>query len=306
VITRIAQGDGCNGVIGCLSSSNGIVLGGDSSARLAATLELRSAAAAHSAWFGGKAPLPGLVILDAGSARNAKFVSAKAWTLNYARSTESLAGEDGAPLRVVDRWAPFAIDNATAEFDVARPGVLAHEICHRHAYRAFQQAWGPNRVLPDMLDEVAAISCESKDMKAERVRQFARSFTQRNFIPWRDFLGTRHPLKNEEAMKAMSRLAKPGSGAVAFDIQPGSVYGLKLAIFYSQAAAFGAFLDVRSCKGKRVFGQLLSTYDPRQDLDHWLHFNGARFCLPLSVAAFEDSFSRFIQQGRQRSPKGEG
>jgi hypothetical protein len=304
---RLPENDGCNGVIGCLSSSNGIVLGGDSAARLAATRELQSAAAARSAWFGGRAPRPGLVILDAGSARNAKFVTAKDWTLNYARLADNRAEGDGPSRRGDDGGAadvPFAVDAAGAEFDVTRPGVLAHEICHRHAHRAFEQAWGPNSVLPDMLDEVVAVSCESKDMKEERIRQFARSVTQGNSIPWRDFLNTRHPLKNQDAMKAMSRLAKPGSGAVTFDIRPGSAYGLKLAVFYSQAAAFGAFLDARSCKGKRVFGQLLSTYDSRQDLDYWLHVNGARFCLPLSVAAFEDAFSRFIAQAGSDRARG--
>lgn len=147
-----------------------------------------------------------------------------------------------------------------------------------------------------MLDEVAAISCESATMKDERLHQFARSFSKGSYIPWQAFLATKHPLKGDEAMKAMSRLARPGSGTVTFDIRSGSAYGSKLAIFYSQAAAFGAFLEARSCKGMRVFGHLLSTYDSRRGLDQWLRVNGARFCLPSSIGAFETAFSRHIEQ----------
>jgi hypothetical protein len=293
---RQLASDDCNAVIDCLSSRYGIVLGSDAAARVAAMRELRSAAAAYSDWLDGKVPPPGLVILDLKAAHNAKFIRESEWTLNFARSGSGQSGGGEELIRRGD--TPFTASETSGEFDVTRPGILAHEICHYHASRAFKQAQGGSSRLPDMLDEVAAISCESEDMKNERVRQFAQSFTQRSFIAWTAFLETRHPLKNQEAMNAINRLAKPASGVVAFDIPPGSAYGSKLAIFYSQAAAFGAFLDARSCKGKQAFGQLLSTYDPRQGLDRWLHSNGARFCLPSSVAAFEESFSQYIEQSR--------
>lgn len=303
---RFPDGDGCNGVIGCLSSTNGIVLGRDASARHAAARELDSAAAAYFAWF-GKLPPDGLIILNVMSADNAKFIAGTEWTLNYTRSAVSDEGGDrpAPPQRTGDAGAPetpFAISETSAEFDIARPGVLAHEICHRHASRAFEQAWGREADFPHMLDEVAAISCESEAMKDERTRQFLRSFATGDYIPWRSFLTTKHPLKDDETMKAMSRLAPLGSGTVAFDIQPGSVYGAKLAVFYSQAAAFGAFLEARSCKGMRVLGHLLSTYDRRQGLDRWLRSNGPRFCLPSSVQAFETAFAHYMGQvGGDRS-----
>lgn len=289
--------DGCNGVMDCFASTNGIVLGGDAPMRLAAARDLDSAAAAYSAWFDRKAPPDGLIILDEQSRLSSKLVDTKAWTLDYARSANN-GGEGSRPenrsgAKGAASESPFAISETSSEFDVARPGVLAHEICHRHASRAFEQAWGTARDFPHMLDEVAAISCESESMKDERLRQFARSFAKGDFIPWRTFLATGHPLKDDATLKAMSRLARPGSGTVTFDIRPGSAYGLKLALFYSQAAAFGAFLKARSCRGMQVLGHLLSTYDQQKGLDRWLRSNGSRFCLPSSLEAFETAFSNY-------------
>jgi hypothetical protein len=108
-------------------------------------------------------------------------------------------------------------------------------------------------------------------------------------------------LKDKESIEAMSRLVKSGSGAVTFDVPSGSTYGGKLAIFYAQAAAFGAFLEARSCKGRQVYGQLLSTLDRGQDLDRWLRSNGTRLCLPNSAGAFERSFSLFIARWTGRT-----
>ncbi|HEX8126670.1 MAG TPA: hypothetical protein VF548_13925 [Allosphingosinicella sp.] len=292
---------------------NGVVIGRDSRERLLAARELDSAAASYSAWFPGKPAVAGLVLLDSSAARRASLVRGTSWTLTY--DLASKPGMEGlsaiarpGPSNARD-WARgkgplLAARDKNVVFDVTRPGVLAHEICHRHAARAFAQAWSPSRKLPDMLDEVAAISCETEELKAGRLELFARLFADGKLIPWDGFLVTRHPLKEDPAM--IRALAGLGKGAVAFDIKPGSSYELKVALFYAQAAAFGDFVNRRSCRGRQAIGNLLATYDPREGLDHWLRSSGARFCLPASVGKFEESFSQAMGQGAagRRRPVG--
>jgi hypothetical protein len=156
---------------------------------------------------------------------------------------------------------------------------------------------GADEILPDMLDEVAAISCETRHLRSAKLDLFARLFGEGKLIPWDGFLVTRHPLKADPAMiRALAQLGKSGRGAMAFDLKPGSSYAGKVALFYSQGAAFGDFISTRSCRGRQAIGGLLATYDPREGLDQWLRSNGARFCLPTSISGFEESFSRFVQQ----------
>jgi hypothetical protein len=270
--------------------------------------ELQFAASSYSGWFDGQAGLPGLVILDASARDDGRFIRETAWTIIYDRSPAWSMGGDGrpyAPQKAGPRDSAvnaksFALSRAGGEFDLTRRGILAHEICHKYAFQAFEQAWGGGRVFPDMLDEAAAISCESEQMKAERISQFAEQFAKGAAIPWHEFLATKHPFKDGEAMKELRRLAGAGRGAVTFDISPGSPYEAKIGIFYSQAAAFGAFVSERSCKGTQAIGALLSTYDPRHDLDQWLRSNGARLCLPNSIDAFEKSFFEYIDKWKSK------
>jgi hypothetical protein len=197
------------------------------------------------------------------------------------------------------RGVSLAISRGHGGFDMTTPGVLAHEICHRYAARAFAQAWRRSRRLPDMVDEIAAISCEPEEMKASRLDLFARLFAEGKSIPWEEFLITGHPLKTDPAMvRALAQLGKSGKGAATFEIKPGSTHGSKVALFYAQAAAFGEFLTVRSCRASQAIGGLLTTYDPHTGLDQWLRSRGADFCLPSSLAGFKQSFAHFIKQGR--------
>lgn len=101
-------------------------------------------------------------------------------------------------------------------------------------------------------------------------------------------------------IRALEQLSKSGRGAGVFDIKPGSSYGSKVAVFYSQAAAFGDFVNTRSCRGSQAIGSLLTTYDARTGLDQWLRSNGAGFCLPDSLARFDQSFALFMKQGKSR------
>lgn len=304
---RLPELASCGGAPDCLAKAHGVVIGRDATARLAAARELDSAAASYAAWFQGKTAAAGLVILDAAAAGNSSAVRGTSWTLTYdlgaKQATDGVSGppRPGPPdARLGDasgNGVIRAVSRDNGEFDVSRPGVLAHEICHRYASRAFAQAWRRKRRLPDMLDEVAAISCETEELRDERLALFARMFAAGKVIPWDEFLTTRHPLKSDPAMiRAMKRLGNPGQGAVAFEIKPGSSHEGKVALFYAQAAAFEAFVSAGSCKGKQAIGQLLTTYDPQTGLDPWLRTYGARLCLPSSVPAFQKSFARYVKQ----------
>ncbi|MFL6843385.1 MAG: hypothetical protein ACJ8ER_00710 [Allosphingosinicella sp.] len=157
--------------------------------------------------------------------------------------------------------------------------------------------------MPDMLDEVAAISCETDELKRTRLDLFAQLFAEGKIIGWDAFLATRHPLKTDPAMiRALSALEKSGGSAVTFDIKPGSSYARKVALFYSQGAAFGAFVRARSCAGERVIGLLLTTYDPGEGLDRWLHTKGAGLCLPGSAKQFGEAFVQFMRHSRSARP----
>lgn len=310
---KVPEPASCGEATDCLASAHGVVIGHDASARLAATRELQSAAASYSAWFPGDSPLAGLVVLDAAAAGKTSIVRGTFWTLNYdlaarpvldgnsdfLRSGPRNTGLDGAS----GNRTSLAAGRENGEFDMARPGVLAHEICHRYAARVFARVWGRSRSGSDMLDEVAAISCETEELRAGRLDLFARLFADGKLIPWESFLVTRHPLKTDQAMiRTLRQLGAHGRGAVTFDIKPGSSYGSKVALFYSQAAAFGDFVSTRSCRGRRTIGALLATYDPREGLDQWLRSSGAEFCLPTSTGEFEETFSQFMKQGTGRPP----
>jgi hypothetical protein len=155
-----------------------------------------------------------------------------------------------------------------------------------------------------MLDEVAAISCETQELKRARLDQFARRFADGKLIPWDRFLVTRHPLKTDAAMvRALSQLRRSGKSAVVFDIKPGSSYAGKVALFYSQAATFGEFVSARSRRGREAIGELLATYDPREGLDQWLRAHGTGLCLPPSTAEFEASFAAFVRQRNAAEPR---
>lgn len=296
----------CLGAPSCLQSEHGVVVGRDDSARRAAVRELGSAAATHRQWFDGRPASPGLVLLDPAAKAHVRRIRGTRWTLTYdlaiQRAAESLAGPPqipagGAARDERDPATPFSVSRSNGDFDVARPGVLAHEICHRHALRAFDSAWRGKTALPDMLDEVAAISCETDALRASRLDLFARLFAAGELISWNGFLATRHPLKTDpEMIRTLARLGKAGAGAVTFDIEPGSAHEGKVALFYSQAAAFGDFVAARSCRGRRAIGALLTTYDPRQGLDRWLRDRGAALCLPRSLGEFEPAFEAFVRR----------
>jgi hypothetical protein len=248
-------------------------------------------------------------MLDGAVAGQASLVRGTAWTLTYdLPAGGAMDGDPAFPksgrggIRMKENF--LAARRGNAEFDVTRPGVLAHEICHRYAARAFAKAWGRATFLPDMLDEVAAISCESEVLRAARVDLFAGLFADGKVIPWDEFLVTKHPLKSDPAMvQALKRLDKPGQAAVTFDIEPGSSYEGKVALFYSQAAAFGEFVGAHSCSGRHAIGELLATYDPRGGLDPWLRDHGRDLCLPNNASEFERAFARFF---RNRQATGSG
>jgi hypothetical protein len=149
-----------------------------------------------------------------------------------------------------------------------------------------------------MLDEVAAISCEPNAEKQDRIALFAQLLEQGRTIPWEGFLQAGHPLKTEAARKLLLGVGKRDRGAVAFDVAPGSSYEREIALFYSQAAAFGEFMKARSCVGAGAIGRLLTTYDPREGFDRWLHGNATGLCLPGSVKEFGNSFDQFIRHKR--------
>jgi hypothetical protein len=295
----------CGGASDCLASAPGVVIGRDASARRAAGRELLSAATSYSAWFPGEKAAPGLIVLDKAAAGKASLVRGTLWTLKYDLAAKPAldgglprpAGPKAATHGAWGNGTSLAVSQENGEFDVTRPGVLAHEICHRHASRAFARTWRRRVALPDMLDEVAAISCEGEELRAARFDLFARLFADGKVIPWDGFLVTKHPLKSDPAtIRALASLGNSGRDTVTFEIKRGSSYERKVALFYSQAAVFGDFLATHSCQGRQAIGNLLVTYDPRETLDQWLRSNGTRLCLETSVGEFEEAFWGFMKQ----------
>jgi hypothetical protein len=299
---------GCGALANCLATPHGIILGRDPAARAVAANELRFAAGAYRGWLGEEAP-PGLLILDTRAKKDSGRVGGTAWTMTYDLVGDSAmagpvpASDASTAQGGADSDEPLAVSRANSDFDITRRGVLAHEICHKYASFAFNRIWSGQRRLPDMLDEVAAISCETNVSRSQRVRLFASRFAKGQAIPWRGFLATAHPLKGDAAVsKVLESLGTDGKNTVTFDIRPGSRYEGQIALFYSQAAAFGGFLETGACKGKAAIGRLLTTYDPEAGFDSWLKANGREFCLPSSSAEFGRLFGQHLaKQGGLRA-----
>jgi hypothetical protein len=279
----------CTGLHNCLSATPGVVLGGDPALRIKAQRDLRLAAATYAAWLGRDAPR-GAVVLDAAARGSSKSLDGMSWRLTYdatMREALAAAGEGSGP-------------------SLDRPGVLAHEICHKYASLVFRGSRGEDRTIPDMLDEVAAVSCETQALRDERLDDFSRYFGAGGTIPWRRFLLARHPLKASPAMMAaVQSLQASGKATVTFDLKQGSSSARDVGLFYGQAAAFIEFVKVRSCRGQRAIGELLVSYEPGAGLDPWLRAHGAALCLPTSEPAFARSFAQFMaarrREGRAKS-----
>ena len=296
----------CRGIERCLSSLHGIILGGSSSSRNAAKRELQQAASTYYSWT-GKSPPSGAVALDQAARRSFESLGAISWRLTFdptiarnlraaiVRANDSASGAKSSSPNESEK-SPLPDYEGNSTYDLDRPGVLAHEICHKYASLLFDSVWHKRRDFPDMLDEVAAISCESRQLKSERLDEFSRLVGQGEVIPWDTFLLTEHPLKSDKSINdALQRLQASGSNTVTFSLGTDSSYTRKTDLFYNQGAAFGEFLRTKSCYGGRALGELLVSYDQKKGLNAWLSSHGPRMCLPSSTATLGRAIREFIE-----------
>lgn len=274
----------CSQLADCMSSKHGIIVGRDTAARNAAHQELDLAAATYATWL-NRAPPPGVVILDPKRADAFDVVAAGSqsgmfWRLTYGEAVREASGAAG---------------HGAARLD--RPGVLAHEICHKYATVAFGAARQRNQALPAMLDELAAVSCETQALRSERLQEFSRHFFNEDTIPWEHFLAAPHPLTGSRAAEEAMRAARlSGRSTLTFTLPPASSLARDVEVFYGQAGAFVEFVRVRSCKGLGAVGSLLLTYDSERGLEAWLRSNGHALCLPTSTRAFAREFQEFMSR----------
>jgi len=291
--------------------SPGIIIGGDAESREKAQQELLDAADTYFLWTHQAAPF-GAIILNQRISENEKqhVINGRdlSWSLNYdltvakglsaalsrAKANSPTPSNAGLPVRNV-----VIVDDVKDFYSVGgRSGVLAHEICHKYASVLWKRSWNGKRALPDMLDEMAAISCETQPAKTERLIQFSK-YADSSYIPFDNSLNTAHPLKTGSRIAAkLQGLALSGQKTLSFQLPSGSDSSKGVAVFYGQAGAFIDYLQASSCSSNKVLGRLLTSYDPESSFDNWLRLNGASLCLPTSVTELDRLFRLYVARNR--------
>jgi hypothetical protein len=157
----------------------------------------------------------------------------------------------------------------------------AHEVCHAF----FTNAMG-NRPTADVLEEIAAISCESDKGISVRVADFKRLFGERQLMPWDEFLQLEHPLKSEpEFAELIGGAVDKAKTSVSFTIDNRSPLGLNIDRFYSQSALFISVWK-ELCPKQNVLGDLAAKLSSGVKFSSWIA-NKTIKCGPRNVEEFD-------------------
>lgn len=279
----------CTKHTSCYAVGSVYVVGAPEDQKLSIAEALKNAARSYRTWAMAEPP-PGLILFDK-SVRLSDSISGRAgWKFSYdtkrdphynfgraSHSSEApLTGEAGQPGTSLDS------------------SVLAHEVCHKYAQYLFSETRSSSNKLPDAVNEIAAVSCESADRKRERLKEFRGLYKQGRHVAWGAFLSSSHPLKDTlllTKIKSFGTAAKSNHMTFTFDRNSG--LGSKVEAFYGQSAAVATFLESRNCADASAVGRLIKEYDAKLGLGPWL---ARASCLPRNVAEFNSEMDVHIMR----------
>lgn len=178
---------------------------------------------------------------------------------------------------------PISVTFGERNFDVA-----THEICHA----LFSNSMA-GRLYSDAMGEIAAVSCESDLYLGLRVLEFKLITDRVTPVPWDEFLGMNHPVKDHgEFMKALRAGVSRAETSLDFVLDSESELGRGVDLFYSQAAVFSLFWKER-CPGQAILSDLARSLSQRKKFSEWLAASDDK-CVPNSIADFEASLNAML------------
>lgn len=166
----------------------------------------------------------------------------------------------------------------------------AHEICHAY----FSNAMG-NLSFADVLEEIAAISCESDNAIDERVVDFKSLFGEEQLVPWDDFLELDHPLKAEPEFSALiGDAVDEAQTSLSFTINNQTELGRHIDRFYSQSAVFVSVWK-ELCPGRNALGDMATKLSTGVKFSEWIESNELK-CGPRNLRAFNALVDRRLSR----------
>jgi hypothetical protein len=234
-------------------------------------------------------PLTGTLLLDRAMGEPLPIKIQSKWRLRY---------DPSGPQKLSDVLAEIGEAQGTElylaegeDFDMGGHGVAdtsgdrvetnAHEVCHAF----FSNAMG-NRPTADVLEEIAAISCESDKGIGARVADFKRLFGETQLMPWDDFLQLEHPLKSEpEFAQLVGGAVDKAKTSVSFTIDNRSPLGRNIDRFYSQSALFISVWK-ELCPKQNILGDMAAKLSSGVRFSNWIK-NKTIKCGPRNVEQFD-------------------
>lgn len=244
-------------------------------------------------------PITGTLLLDRAVGEPLPIKIQSTWRLRYDPSgpqklsdvLAEIGGAQGAEFYLVKGEDIEMGGHGVADKGEDRVETNAHEVCHAF----FSNAMG-NRPSADVLEEIAAISCESDEGISARVADFKLLFGETQLMPWDDFLQLEHPLKSEPKFaELVGGAVDKAKTSVSFTIDNKSPLGRNIDRFYSQSALFVSVWK-ELCPKHNVLGDMSVKLSSRVKFSKWIENNDIK-CGPKNI----EQFGRVMRERLQRT-----